>query len=256
MKSDFPKATLLDTHLRKLNSAIVGDEYELSIWLPKSFASSGQQYPTLYILDAPMVFGFTVQVVGGQMWTGMVPEMIIVGIGKHVDSFEEWYPIRSRDYEPIPYQDQPGSGQAVKFIEFIEKELIPFVDTNLPTDPSNRAIWGHSSGGTLVLLSLFNKPHLFNRYIATSPYLVREDGTVLIDYASTLAKDIPFSNNCLFSSVGSLEKTEGPHINAFIKHMKENSISGLDFKSATLEGHEHFSAAAPGFIKGLPAVFS
>ncbi len=255
MNSEFPRATILDTQNRKLNSTIVGDEYEISIWLPPGYDSSEQQYPVLYILDTPALFGFAVQVTLGQMWDGIVPEMIVVGIGKQIDSFDEWWPIRSRDYAPVALPNQPGTGQAPAFLEFVETELIPFIDLNLRTDPNNRVLWGHSLGGAFVLFSMFNKSSLFNRYIATSPALVLE-GATLLDYKRGLPDEMRFSETNLFVSVGSSDHEFGPHINAFIESMKEKEFSGLTFKSVTLEWYGHISAATAGFIKGLPAVFS
>ena len=112
------------------------------------------QYPTLYLLDSPFGFGFAVPVVLGYMWDGMVPEMIVVGIGKQIDSYDGWWPIRGRDYSPVVLPSQPGSGQAAAFLKFVETELVPFIDSNFRTAPDNRVLWGHSLAGAFVLFCL------------------------------------------------------------------------------------------------------
>jgi hypothetical protein len=255
MNSEFPQATILSTQTRSLHSTTVSDEYEISIWLPPDYDTSEQQYPTLYLLDSPFGFGLAVPVVLGHMWDGMVPEMIVVGIGKQIDSYDEWWPIRGRDYSPVVLPSQPGSGQAAAFLKFVDTELVPFIDSNFLTAPDNRVLWGHSLAGAFVLFGMFSKPDLFSRYIATSPALVLE-GETLIDYQGGLPTGALFSETSLFVSVGSLDHEFGPHINAFTKIMQDRDYPDLDFKTAILEGYAHISASPPGFIRGLPAVFS
>ena len=255
ISSEFPQATILRSQTRMLHSTTVGDQYKISVWLPPGYETSEQRYPTLYLLDSPFGFGFAAYVVLGQMWDGMVPEMMVVGIGKQIDSYDEWWPIRGRDYSPVLLPSQSGSGQAATFLKFVETELIPFVDSHFRTTPDNRALWGHSLAGAFVLFSMFSKPDLFSRYIATSPALVLESKT-LIDYQGGLLTRSLFSDTNLFVSVGTLDHEFGPNINAFTKIMQEKNHPGLDFKASILEGYAHISAAQPGFIKGLPAVFS
>lgn len=255
MSSVSPQATILSTQSRSLHSPIVGDEYEISVWLPPGYDNSGQQYPALYLLDPAFGFGFAVPVVLGQIWDGMVPEMIVVGIGKQIDSYDEWWPIRGRDYAPVPLPGQPDSGQAAVFLKFVETELVPYIDSNFRTGLDDRALWGHSLAGAFVLFSMFSKPGLFKRYIATSPDLFLE-GDPLLDYLGGLPEEIRFSETSLFVSIGSSDQEYGPHVKAFTKIMQDKDYPGLNFKTVILEGYAHISAMAPGFIQGLPAVFS
>lgn len=80
---------------------------ELSIWLPASYESSEQTYPTLYVLDAPIFIGSMVWNAFIQNVDADVPEMIVVGIGKRTKNLDEWWPIRARDYSPVSYPGEP-----------------------------------------------------------------------------------------------------------------------------------------------------
>jgi uncharacterized protein len=56
------------------------------------------------------------------------------------------------------------SGGAVRFLECIEKEIIPFVESNYRVSPADRGIGGYSYGGLFSLYVLFFKPALFSIY--------------------------------------------------------------------------------------------
>ena len=60
------------------------------------------------------------------------------------------------------------SGGGEKFISFIEKELIPHIDSIYPTEPY-RMLIGHSFGGLTVINTLVHHTNLFNAYVAIDP---------------------------------------------------------------------------------------
>jgi predicted alpha/beta superfamily hydrolase len=253
MTLDGAPAIILDSHVHVLRSTIVDDDYELAVWLPPSYAGSAERYPALYLLDSPANFGFAIACIIGQIWEGLLPEMIVVGIGKPVASYDEWWPVRSRDYSPAPLPNDESSGHAVAFSLCLATELLPFVDRTYRTKPSDRAIWGHSLGGTFVLYMLLNESKLFYRYIATSPAVV-EQGQVLIDAGLPLVgAALPAK---LFVSVGSLDDEFLPHVEALETALRRRQYQGLQLSRATLVGYAHASAAPMGFMLGIRAVFA
>lgn len=248
------RVTILNTVVRQLGSKIVGDDYELHVWLPRSYATSRQRYPALYVLDAPFGFGSAIHIALSQSWDNLIPEMIIVGISKQIDTYDQWWPVRSRDYAPVELPGQPDSGHADAFLQSLEEELLPSIDANFRTNPADRAFWGHSLGGVFVLYSLFEKPRLFRRYIATSPAFVIDDATVL-DYEAYLSDAPELSEIRLFTSWGSNDMIYGPNVERFANRIRDTQPMGLHFESAVVDGLAHISAAVPGLVRGLPAVF-
>ena len=72
-----------------------------------------------------------------------------------------------------PDSQVPGSGGgAPAFLDFLEHELIPFIDHTYRTNPSDRGLLGHSMGGEFALYALEQRPGLFQRIVAASPALV------------------------------------------------------------------------------------
>lgn len=254
MSNSHTRSTIPETHTLRVNSAIVADEYEISIRLPGSYLTSDQRYPVLYVLDAPFSYGLAVPTVLGASWENLVPEIITVGIGKQIDTFDDWWPVRGRDYSPVQLPGQPGSGHAESFGRFIVDELMPKLAKLYRVDQSDQAIWGHSLGGAFVIYALFNYPGLFKRNIATSPAFVI-DGMAVVDYESVLQAEPTFDDVRLFVSVGSNDQVYGPNILAFTDHLGTQAPSGLTLQSAVLEGFAHISAATPGFVQGLRMIY-
>jgi len=255
MHSNFPPATLLYTHTRRLHSTIVNDEYELSIWLPPGYSSSEQTYPTLYVLDAPFLFGPTVWSAFIQSLDADIPEMIVVGIGKRMTSLDEWWSIRWRDYSLISMPGESGSGHGDAFLRFIGEELIPFIDANYRTQPEDRILWGESMSGSYTVSVMFSQTNLFNRYIASAPSFF-DRGQTLFDFEHALAAVSLASEVCLFVCVGELDKTYGPGAQAFMKALSAKEIPNLKFRTMIFEGLGHTAAAIPGFIYGIEAVYT
>jgi predicted alpha/beta superfamily hydrolase len=254
MNTNYPPATLLYTHTRTLHSNIVHDDYELSIWLPPGYESSDKAYPTLYVLDAPFLYGPTVWSAFIQSIDADVPEMIVVGIGRKMENLDAWWSIRWRDYSLISMPDEPGSGHGETFLKFIGQELIPFIDANYCTQSDDRILWGESMSGSYTVSVMFSQTNLFNRYIASAPSFY-DRGQTLFDFERALATGSFASEVRLFVCVGELDKTYGPGAQAFMKALAEKQIPNLKFRTMIFEGLGHTAAAIPGFVYGIEAVY-
>ncbi|MCB0278541.1 MAG: alpha/beta hydrolase, partial [Calditrichaeota bacterium] len=138
----------------------------LLIRTPANYTTNASdKYPVLYLLDGASNFQHTVATLEFLIGQDRVPEMLIVAITNTN---------RTRDLTPASSDDEmptyPATGGADLFLDFIEHELVPYVDKNYRTEPF-KLIVGHSFGGLFAVHSLFSRPKLFNAYIAISPSL-------------------------------------------------------------------------------------
>lgn len=255
MGKSYPEATIMGTHVRKLYSNFVDFEYELSIWLPFNYDESDNDYPTLYVLDGPIYFGGASYIAMCNSWDGVIPEMIVVGIGAKVKNWDDWDPLRDRDLVSVEIPGRPWSGHADDFLKFVDQELLPFIDSNYRTNKDDRVIWGHSLGATFALNVMFNKTYLFKRYIATSPSFVHS-GKPIYDYQKDLAINSLDSEVRLFVSVGSLETTYSAKAQPFMHALAERNLQNLKLDTMILDGFDHIAANFQGFIYGLRAVYA
>ncbi len=157
-----------------IDSKILHEKRKVWVYVPNSGTDgiyAKQHYPVVYLLDGDAHFYSVVgmiQQLSSVNGNTICPEMIVVGI-PNTD--------RTRDLTPThiivdpPYMDSnfsKTSGGGEQFTSFIEKELMPYIDSAYPTQPYKMLI-GHSFGGLLVINTLLHHPNLFNAYIAIDP---------------------------------------------------------------------------------------
>src|SRR5690348_12167838 len=180
MSVHYPRTTLFGTEERTLFSSIRGREYHLSVALPDSYHTSTQAYPVIYVLDGDAYFGMTVGLTTIARWFKRAPEPIIVGISYGMESYDQWVQLRERDFKIPEVRDAPPDSAANHFLDALTQELVPFIEANYRTIPSDRCLYGYSSSGFFVLYALFHQPDAFQRYICGSgdlyiayPYVIQ-----------------------------------------------------------------------------------
>jgi predicted alpha/beta superfamily hydrolase len=253
MTNDGSPVVIPDSHGHVVHSSIVGEDYDLSVWLPPSYPTSSERFPVLYALDGSMAFGFAAQATMLFIFAEVLPEVIVVGIGHREETTFEGDP-RSRDFSPVPVPGDEGSGRAAAFVECLRTELLPFIDQRYRTEKADRTLWGHSFGGVLALHLLLEKPGLFHRYIATSPGVVVE-GRALLEPDRWLSPGSELPGR-LFVSVGSADDEHRASIQTFNDELRQRDYRQLRFEAAELPGYGHIDAAATGFLTGLRTVFT
>ncbi len=277
-------ATLAATEQRKINSTHVNQEFTISIALPFSYhdkEARKRTYPTIYLLDAYYHLGTAGEATRfmaycGPFGEGPFPETIIVGIDYTYDqawphSLNQFRANRFRDYTPIPDQavessrkkslglDSLTTGGAEQFHQFINRELIPLINTSYRTDTTDQLLYGHSLSGLFVLYALFRDPTLFQGYVSTSPSIWYGRKAILTtesDYAQTHT-DLPAN---LYLSVGQQEESPTTRMvsNVFglAAVLQSRNYKSLTLKYQAFEDRNHCEAMLPGFQSGLKWFFA
>ena len=128
-----------------LPSKILAEQRELLVHLPNNYQQNTElNYPVLYLLDGQRNFSHAAGTLDLLNQSYMAQEMIIIAI-KNTH--------RTRDLTPTydeSYNEWGISGGADNFLDFIEQELIPYVNKNYRTN-NYKILSGHSFGGLLVV---------------------------------------------------------------------------------------------------------
>lgn len=155
-------------------SGILGENRKVWIYVPNGEGSgiySKQKYPVVYLLDGDAHFYSVVGMIhqlSSVNGNTICPQMIVVGI-PNTDRTRDLTPTHV-DVDP-PFMDSSFSkntGGGEKFISFMEKELMPHIDSVYSTQPYKMLI-GHSFGGLTAINVLVHHPDLFNSYVAIDP---------------------------------------------------------------------------------------
>jgi len=246
-------------------STILKENRKIWIYNPGQTAINpiaDKRYPVVYVLDGEAHFLSTVgmiQQLSQANGNSILPEMIVVGIENTN---------RPRDLTPN-LVTADNNAKVNPFINFLESELIPYVDKNYNTAPY-RILIGHSLGGLTAIDILTNSPELFNAYIAIDPSMWYDDekflnnafsqipnknlqGTRLfIGTANTMPKGMTLAN---------LEKdksAETQHIRSIFKldnFIKRNSNTGLKYVLKYYENESHISVPLISEYDGLRFIF-
>lgn len=148
--------------ISSIESQVLDKTIPLSIHLPASYDDSKKIYPVLYMLGSDYRARFAMLASTlDYMGEGQIPEMILIGIDLP-EGNGILLPTRENEDTTIPDN----------YIEFIETELIPHVDSKYRTAPY-RAIYGASNSGFFTVYTMLNRPNLFNGYLASSPSIMR-----------------------------------------------------------------------------------
>lgn len=167
-----------------LDSKVMGEARPIVVWTPPGCSAGGRACPVLYLTDAERQFAHTVTTVEFLARNGRMPPMIVVGIF-NTDRTRDLTPYRDKDDET----DGPmaSAGGADRFLQFLETELVPWVETRYRTEKF-RAFAGHSFGGLFAMHALATRPGLFNALVAVSPSLPWRQGEPVKRIEAMLAR--------------------------------------------------------------------
>lgn len=259
----------------KIHSKILNEDRKVMVYVPNGGMDifSKKKYPVVYLLDGDAHFYSVVgmiQQLSSVNGNTICPEMIVVGIPNTN---------RTRDLTPthvdvdLPYMDSTStkpSGGGEKFMAFIEKELMPHIDSLYPTQPYKMLI-GHSFGGLTVMNALINHTHLFNAYVAIDPSMWWDKMRFLKTTKKALT-DKKYAGVYLYLGIANtmsdgmtlagLAKDTNPdnnHIRSIFEldnHLKATKQNQLKYKSKYYNTDDHSSVPLISEYDALHFIFS
>ncbi len=219
-------------------------------------------YPVIYLLDGPDNFNAVVSIVEHMEESSLCPPMIVVGIA-HNDRLSDLTTGTDKDFPT-------AIGKGDKFMSFVEKELIPYIDTTYPTT-TYRTFIGHSVGGLTVVNTLLHNPQLFNSYVSLDGALwwrdqkvVKEAKTILPVHKYTGKRLFIAMANRLERGVDTVSVQQDSSASTallrsnlnFIKELSKDKGNELAFKYKFYENDNHASVRLIGEYDALRFIFN
>jgi predicted alpha/beta superfamily hydrolase len=255
MANSLPPATIIDTEVRNFPSTIMGINYQISTWFPPDYPKPGYKYPVIYLTDGEVLLGQIAPMILFMIWGKMVPECLIVGLGHPVSTIAGWVKARDIDYDPPESSgDEREQNRADDFLAFLKQELIPFIETTYPVDPTDRCLAGFSAGGVFTLYALLHEPDLFLRYLIGSA-IFESMLPHFLTYEQQLAKTRTSLPVHTFFSAGELELDVVSGLHQFTETLKSRDYEGLRLSTLIDEGEGHLSTSPTAFCKGFKALY-
>lgn len=245
---------------KTMPSEILGVQRTIWMHIPNSNGGDGH-YPVIYLLDGEANFNNVVSITEFMSSAGLCPPMIVVGI---------LHPNRMTDLTIGTDKETPGvAGKGDQFMHYIEKELMPYIESNYPT-AAYKIFIGHSVGGLTVVNTLMYHPYLFDAYVSLDGALWWNEQHIVTE-AKTFLRDKNYKGKTLFIALANrMEKgmdtlqvqndtTEGTELIRsnleFIKDISKNKANQLRFQHKFYENDDHSSVRLIGEYDALRFIF-
>lgn len=221
---------------RVIHSDILKEDRLLYIHLPSDYHDSQEKFPIFFQLYSHFTDAYFLPVVRtlDQMYAhGKAPGMILVGIKNQE--------FRYRDL--LPEDHYRTASQIDAFMDFFEKELVPFIESNYRTKDF-RILSGPQAGASFGVYAMSKCPDLFNAYFLSSPFWVTSSRETLIQVLSEAVESVDFSRK--FVMVSPDERISGAEretLKEFKKLMEEIKSPDFQFTENVLEPGFDFSVS-------------
>jgi len=252
------------------------DEYLLKITFPRNY-NPDKEYKTLYYLDA---YWLTEIVLGTYTVLDLcdyVENIVFVGLSLN-GSEKDWNRQRNMDFTPTPFQniglldkikekdnkmkititsgagillDKNSTGGANLFLDFLEKDVISFIENKYPNLNKQRGLLGHSFGGLFGFYTLKNKPELFQDLLLISASLSWNSSEIVSEeFFSKLLKSK--TNIKLYHCYGADEVNATVKSNINLSEMiSQNETKNLNYKFSPIKNANHHSVLSRAIYDGL-----
>lgn len=256
-------------------SGILKEQRKLWIYTPDMLSGNhdtSQRYPVVYLLDGDAHFASVagmIQQLSEINGNTIYPEMIVVGI-PNTDRTRDLTPTHiTSDLPMLDSNFSKTTGGGENFVSFIEKELMPHIDSLYPVQPY-KVLIGHSFGGLTVMNVLANHTKLFNAYIAIDPSMWYDKERFLKATEKKLAEKnydgirmyLGIANTMAEGmTLDKMKKdttTDTRHIRSIFeldKFLKANVQNGLKFASKYYANDDHGSVPLVSEYDGLRFIF-
>lgn len=181
----------INAHRFDYVSAVNGRPYRLLISVPAG-PPPERGWPVVYLIDANLHFGITVDTARIQQCWPDTRNAVIVGIGYQTDSVQQALTVRNKDLTPETPDEWTKRGwQAAMqstasdfggidtYIRMLIEEVPGLVALFAAVDPEDKTLIGHSLGGLTTLTTFLRWPEAFANYVAISPSIWMTDRWVL-----------------------------------------------------------------------------
>lgn len=227
---------------KELPSRYLNTTRDIKIKLPNNYdPESSIKHPVIIVFDGDYLFEPVLGQVHFQTYFKEMPESIVVGIVQGEERFYDGY---FDELTGMPFE----SGK--RFYDFVQNELLPYIDDNYNTSPFRVAI-GHNKMANFINAYLFTDEPVFQAYINISP-----------DYKGTMSSNLATRLGHLKNDVFYYVATSDKDVTSLKNKIRETSsiLKTLDTQKLTfyydeLQGDTHYTLVTGALSKSLDKIF-
>lgn len=263
-----------NTEQRSFYSKVLGQDIILMIKLPSRYYSSPQkQYHVWYFTDGNRSFPLVANIASiFEMPLPQNPELVIVSIAYKIRDMADWGAWRTRDLTPTnvasidtswsgTLQMMTGrkfdvkTGGAGKFLDCIEQEIIPFIESNYRVMKTGRGLGGYSYGGLFSLYALFTRPGLFSTYYAGSPSIDYDKGFLFSLEKKSFDSHRDLNAKLFMSAGGEEDSTMVTNMKRMAAILESRKYTGLSVNSCVFPDETHATCIPASVMRAFEVLY-
>ncbi len=234
-----------------IKSDILDEKRTCLINFPDSYYDASEvdeKYPIVILLDGYTHFKTAIGIVhflsSDRNRNYLMSKSIIVAI-ENIDRERDFTVTKIKTKRP----NTMGGGK--KFLDFIQKELVPYLDKNYKTEQS-RTLIGHSLGGLLTLNSYMDKNSIFDAYICIDPSIWWNEEIMKnkVDSISSVSLNKKLYIATANQGKANYERNKKRH-DLLYALLRKKSDAGLNVKIEYFEKENHRSVSLIALYQGL-----
>lgn len=228
-------------------------------------ANMNVTFPVVYSHDAKMMFPH--MAIGNQLQQldGKLPGMYTVSINYPYDTSPLNEAIwrfldLTAESAMIPGVPFPLGGGADAFLDFINDELKPFINSTFQIDESQEFYYGHSLGGLFGLHTLFSRTDTFDKYLISSPSIWWNDKSIVQTANDFIAanSDLDTRVHMVVGGDETFDGEDGEEGIDMVKDMKRmyrllklRHFPNLKISKRVFRNEGHVSVVIPSYYYGM-----
>ncbi|MEL6559454.1 MAG: alpha/beta hydrolase-fold protein [Bacteroidota bacterium] len=198
-----------------ITSTYLNEERTIQVSVPDNYEPDAKKYPVLYLLDGQRFFLYGVSLQQSFQQFKLTPDFIVVGINNS-------YPQRFRHFS-----------ETVKFKGFIERELVPFVESQYSTS-ADHLLFGWEYAGAFSLDLLNSNENEFSAYFLASPFPITQKR---LDKTDSIFNSLYNKTRLLYFTVSEFENQVNEGVNELISVLKRTDNANWKFELLPNESH-------------------
>ncbi|RYY57164.1 MAG: alpha/beta hydrolase [Chitinophagaceae bacterium] len=241
-----------DVH--QIRSRKLNQDRQVYIHVPKTDTTdTTHTFPILYLLDGENHFHIVSAYVEYLRHWKVIPPMIVVGIVS-VNRVKDLTPVNSLiNFDGKPDSSYKTSGGNELFLDFIQQELMPYIEATYKTSPF-RIFAGHSFGGLTVINCMLTRPDMFGAYVAISPSFWFGNKYVL-RLAEQKFPKLALRDKKLFYSVGNEEGAFRDDVLKFDRLVQQDSSKTFQHQYKYYFSEDHMTEPVPALYDALRFIY-
>ena len=225
-----------------IESKILNETRGIQVKMPNDYKpGSGQKYEVVYILDGEWYYDLVPFTYNFAESAKYLPKSIFVLIrNRYLNGLN----LRGRDFSPTKVPQDPLSGGADQFYNFVTKEVVPYIESKYPTN-GQRTLVGSSFSGLFSVYAFLKNPAFFQSFVASDPN-INWDNSYVTKIAGKMLDSLSQSAGTLY--IGGLTRTyRDMGIQGFDSVLQVRAPESLHWKCVAYPDESHYSVQLKAF---------